>query len=93
MENTRLPDDALNEIYLELTNLIGYDNMLIIYQHYRGQQITFPIRITNREYGEREILQKYDGTNAKELAKMLNYSERWVRKLIKRGAINNRDNG
>lgn len=92
MGNTKLPDEALNEIYLELTNLIGYENMLIIYQHYKGQQITFPVRITNRNHIEREILQQYNGSNAKDLAKKYNYSERWIRKLIKRGAIHNRDN-
>ncbi len=34
-----LTTESLNEVYAELIDLIGMENMLIIYSHYKGQQV------------------------------------------------------
>lgn len=35
-----LTPESLNEVYAELIDLIGMDNMLIIYTHYKGGNIS-----------------------------------------------------
>lgn len=77
--------DALSEVYREIAELIGYDNAIVIYTHFKGQQITFPIKFFNTEYLKNCIIEKYDGTNAKMLSRKYGYSERWIKELVKRG--------
>lgn len=68
-----------------MVELIGYDNTMKLYNHFKGQQITFPIKLFKSE-SVKELLQKqYDGTNAKKLARTYGYSERWIKELIKGG--------
>ena len=77
--------DAMNEVYKELVGLIGYDDTMIIFNHFKGQQITFPIRLFRGEHVKETLQKEYDGTNSKELARQYGYSERWVKELIKKG--------
>lgn len=53
-----------------------------IYEHYKGQQITFPMRLYSKENIIKYISEKYDGSNLKKIARELGYSERWVKTLI-----------
>ena len=46
----------LNEIYAELSDLIGYENTIKVYEQYKGQQINFPVNL-------------YDKTAVKEMIK------------------------
>ena len=39
-----------NQIYAELCDLIGKDNMYIIYQHFKGMQVSFPSKLYSKEY-------------------------------------------
>lgn len=75
--------NALNEVYKELVDLIGYDNTMILYTHFKGQQVTFPIKLFNPDCVCEMIKQQYDGTNAKKLARNFGYSERWIKELVK----------
>ena len=77
--------DALCNVYREIAELIGYDGAMIIYTHFKGQQITFPVKLFNAEYLKSCIKEQYDGTNAKILARTYGYSERWIKELVKRG--------
>ena len=77
--------DALNDVYKELVELIGYDNTMKLYTYYKGQQVTFPIKLFKPECVGEMIKKQYDGTNAKKLARTYGYSERWIKELIKRG--------
>ena len=74
----------MNDVYRELVDLIGYDNAMILYTYYKGQQITFPIKLFKPEYISEVLKKLYDGTNAKKLARAYGYSERWVKELIKK---------
>lgn len=76
---------ALNDVYREIAELIGYDDALILYTYFKGQQITFPIKLFNSEYINKCIKEQYDGTNAKKLARTYGYSERWIKELVKKG--------
>lgn len=77
--------NALNEVYKEMVDLIGYDNTMILYTYYKGQQITFPIKLFKPECIIEMVKKNYDGTNAKKLARTYGYSERWIKELVKRG--------
>ena len=77
--------NALNEVYKEMVDLIGYDNTMILYTHFKGQQITFPIKLFKPKCICEMIKKQYDGTNVRQLARTYNLSERWVKQLIKKG--------
>lgn len=79
--------NALNDVYRELVELIGYDNAIILYTHYKGQQITFPIKLFKSEYISKILKKQYDGTNAKKLARTYGYSERWIKELVRRNVL------
>ncbi|EDU37903.1 Mor transcription activator family protein [Clostridium sporogenes] len=71
-----------NGIYADMYEYLGEEIVRKINRHYKGQQITFPMRLYSREYVIKYISEKYDGKNIKELARELEYSERWIKKLI-----------
>lgn len=77
--------DAMNDVYREMADLIGYDNAIMIYTHFKGQQITFPVKLFKSEHIKELLKQQYDGTNAKKLARTYGYSERWIKELLKKG--------
>lgn len=73
---------GLNDVYRELCDLVGYENMLKLYAQYKGFQVNFPTRLYSKDY-VREVLKKeYNGSNTKALARKLGYSERWIRKIV-----------
>ena len=73
----------LNEIYAELSDLIGYENAIKVYEQYKGQQINFPGNLYDKTAVKEMIKEQYNGKNAKELARQYNYPERWVRMIVK----------
>ena len=74
--------DSLHDVYKEIMQIIGFEAMYKLFMHYKGQQLTFPTRLHNKEYIKSVLQQQYDGTNLKQLTRSLGYSERWLRKLI-----------
>lgn len=80
---TQVDTDALQEFYLELTNLVGVEPMLKIYEHYRGSQLTIPTHLYDRKRAARTVAKQYDGNNSMALARKYGYSEKWVKKSIK----------
>lgn len=74
--------DQLNGIYADLCGLIGLEKTLVIYSAFKGEQVTFPMRLISREFSVARICERYDGTNLKQLASEYGYSERWVRKIL-----------
>lgn len=77
--------EALNDTYKELFDLVGYENMLALYEHYKGLQITFPITLFDRDYLKAQIRKEYNGKNTRELAHRYGYSERWIRRIVEEG--------
>ena len=75
--------EHLNGVYNELAALIGIDAVLLIYNSYRGQQITCPVTLFSKEFIKKQIVEEYDGHNAKKLATKFGYSEKWVRHILK----------
>ena len=75
--------DLYNDIYKEISEIIGLDNTLKIYLRFKGQQITFPVRFFNPSRIQKIIIQEYDGTNIKLLAIKYGYSEKTIRRIIR----------
>ena len=75
--------ELLNAVYKEISEKLGVDTAMSIYQMFKGQQISFPVRFFNPEKIQQIIVQEYDGTNIRTLAIKYNYSEKTVRRIIK----------
>lgn len=71
-----------NGIYQELAESLGDEVIKKIYDLYKGQQVTFPMRLYSKEYIVKYILENYNGNNGKELIRKFGYSERWLRNVI-----------
>ena len=75
--------ELLNTVYKEISEKLGMDTAMEVYQMFKGQQISFPVRFFNPERIQKIIVQEYDGTNIRTLAIKYNYSEKTVRRIIK----------
>ena len=75
--------ELLNAIYREISEKLGMDTAMEIYQMFKGQQINFPIRFFNPTRIHQIIVKEYDGTNIRTLAIKYNYSEKSIRRIIK----------
>lgn len=73
---------GLNDTYKTVCELVGAENMLRLYEQYRGLQVMFPTRLYDKAYVREVIRKEFNGSNAHELAKRFNYSERWIRSII-----------
>ena len=73
---------GLQGVYKELAEIIGVDATIAVYNELKGQQVTFPTRLFEKNYVIEEVNLRYDGTNLKELAREFEYTERWIRTFI-----------
>lgn len=76
-----------NGIYQDMVNVLGEEITQQVYEFYRGQQVTFPMKLYSKEYIQDYLSQKYTGENLKQLSRDLGYSERWIKQLIERYEI------
>lgn len=77
--------DIYNSVYKELVEVVGIDAALKIYMRFKGQQITFQVRLYNPDVIKQSVINEYNGENIHELAKKYDYSERSIRRMIKNG--------
>ena len=75
--------EQLNEIYKDFCAVIGLENTLMVFSTFKGQQVSFPVKLVSSDYTKSKIIEEYDGTNLKQIAKKYDYSERWVREILK----------
>lgn len=73
-----------NGIYKDMFEVLGEDITLKIYEDYRGQQVTFPMRLYSKFYILDYVRKNFDGSNIKKLSRELGYTEKWLKELIKR---------
>ena len=83
MEMAEQDSELLNTVYREISEKLGMDTAMEIYQLFKGQQINFPVRFFNPARIQQIIVKEYDGTNIRTLAVKYNYSEKTVRRIIK----------
>lgn len=79
--NIMHPCDLIG-IYGELAELIGIENAVKVYENFKGQQVSFPMRLYTKDYVVSQVT-----TNGKETIKSqatrYGYSERRLRQIIK----------
>ena len=83
VQMARKDPELLNSVYKEISEKLGMDTAMDIYQLFKGQQVTFPMRFFNTECIRKIIVQEYDGTNVKKLAVKYGYSEKTIRRIIR----------
>lgn len=72
-----------NDIYKEFSEIVGLEATLKIYLRFKGQQISFPVRLYNPHLIQQNVIKEYDGTNISDLAQKYDYSEKTIRRMIK----------
>lgn len=73
----------LNPIYQEIRERLGLEAAQQMYEMFKGQQVSFPMRFYSPAYTKRCIIQEYDGKNINTLALKYGYSEKTVRRMIR----------
>lgn len=72
-------------VYREISDLLGTEAMRKLYRHFRGQQVSFPIRLYDPQKIRQSVIREYDGTNLRELAAKYDYSEKTIRRMLRDG--------
>ena len=72
-----------NDIYRELSTIMGEEFAIKMHHMYSGQQITFPVHLYNSERIQQNVAKEFDGTNIRELSRKYNYSEKTIRRMIR----------
>lgn len=90
IDNNLKNSKTLNGVYETMSEIIGFDNVVKLYENFKGSQINFPTRLFSKEFVLQEALKSYDGTSESInlIATKYSYSERTIRKLLK-SHINN----
>lgn len=77
--------DGLAGIYKDIAEIAGEDAAKLMFQNFRGQQVVFPNKLYTSDYVARKIREEYNGENIKSLALKYGFTERWVRRILKKG--------
>lgn len=83
VEEMKKEIELYNDIYKEISEIVGLDATLKIYLRFKGQQISFPVRLYSPHLIQQSVIKEYDGTNIAELAQKYDYSEKTIRRMIK----------
>ena len=78
---------ALHQFYRGLSDLIGVEPMLQIYQQYKGMQMTMPTHLYDRQLAAQQVLAEYNGHNQQKLARKYGYSQKWVQQVLHRTQV------
>lgn len=77
-------------IYKDMIEVLGEKITLEVYKNYKGQQVTFPMRLYSKEYIIKYLKENYNGNNIKQLSRELGYTERWIKQIINKNIKNNK---
>jgi Mor family transcriptional regulator len=75
--------ELYNAVYKEISEIIGLEATLKLYLRFKGQQVTFPVRLYNPHLIQQNVIKEYDGSNIRELARKYDYSEKTIRRMIR----------
>lgn len=83
-----IKEENLRDVYKEIAEKTDIDTAHKIYCAFAGVQICFPKKFYKLEYVKTQIRTQYAaGVSIKELTRMYNYSERWIRKILSEGRL------
>lgn len=75
--------ELLNAVYREISEKLGVDTAMEVYNMFKGQQINFPVRFFHPGKIRQIIIREYNGRNIRALAVKYHYSEKTVRRILK----------
>ena len=75
--------EFLHDVYREICNEFGIEITQRIYEMFKGQQITFPVRLLSPEKVYQQIQVEYNGKNIRTLSLKYEYSEKTIRRIVK----------
>lgn len=74
-------------IYKDMVEILGEEITLKIYENYRGQQVTFPMRLYSKRYIVEYLSKNYNGKNLKQISRQLGYTCNWLQQVINKAGI------
>ncbi|WP_119327144.1 hypothetical protein [Companilactobacillus musae] len=74
--------DVLHPSYKALWDLLGEDNMLKVYDQFRGTQLQLPMKLYDRVKLEKFLNDGPDKRDVRELSNIYGFSPRWIKKHI-----------
>ena len=80
-------------IYKDMVDVLGVDVTLKIYESYKGQQVTFPMRLYSDKYVIDYLSKNYNGKNLNQISRKLGYTCNWLQKVINKNGINKMERG
>lgn len=83
VDNVQKEVELYNDIYKEISEIVGLEATLKIYLRFKGQQVTFPVRLYSPHMIKQSVIREWDGTNIAVLAQKYDYSEKTIRRMIK----------
>lgn len=78
-----IESELLNDVYRDISDNLGLDSAMQIYQLFKDQHVTFPIHPFSRNRIHKIMIREYDGTNINMLAQKYWYSEKTIRRILK----------
>ena len=89
-ENMSKKSENYRGIYKDMVEVLGHDITLKVYESYKGQQITFPMRLYSEKYVIDYLNKQYNGKNLKQISRNLGYTCNWLQKVINKNGIKKR---
>ena len=85
IDKNHMRSSTLNGVYETISEIIGFDNAVKLYENFRGNQVNFPQKLFSKEFVLQEASRAYDGTSESinKIATKYNYSERTIRNWMK----------
>ena len=80
---TEINIELLNDVYKEIYDELGEEAVIRIFNMFKGQQITFPVKLNNSKKMQQLIISEYNGSNAKALSVKYGYSEKSILRIVK----------
>lgn len=74
---------SYNDIYKEISELLGEDAVKKIWKRFRGLNVSFPQRLYSKQYTRDYIKANRGSVHPREMAETLNLTERRVRQILK----------
>lgn len=82
-ENMKKDYNCYCDVYKELCQIVGEENMRKIYMFYKGVSVQFPQGLYSKVYIYSFIEKNMDTMKASEIAKKFSLTERRIRQIIK----------
>lgn len=86
-EERLLKPEDLNGIYSDFAEHLGIELTKLVFDNYKGLQVTFPVKFLSNDYISKLVLEEYNGNNVRDLARKFDCSERKIRNIIRESKL------